>query len=227
MIDLLRASRHSFQSLRLSWVYTWDPGVLSAAQARADRSPQGSVGRGARRSPPGIFGRLWWAKPNRWRDEERSEEIGRYLRIVRPDQVLIYASKIGVVQEWRADDPSDLGKAEEVLAARLESTPLAAPAFLADRCEIARGEDAVCLNRPSVRATAYPVARTPHNYYWPYVTRYELEADRATGILFEYSGFVSEEWAFSLTATELAVDVQLPDSVFVFRPPPRSRRIPL
>lgn len=240
----------SFRSLELAATVAYDPVALDQVMASAAAAHRAEVGSGSSRlyaaGASGRVGRaddwerqswrVWWVPPWSWREELSWSSGETVVIIVHADVALYYVSMQGTLytsQQTAATaverpQPNDLTRLPTI-AERLSEFPLTGFRLSAAEWEASTLGPETRLGRAPrrVRVTRRPNAIRTDNFegpsYWPWLDHFECLVDDDLGILLELVGMVAGRPVARVTADELRVDVEIPESTFAFVPPPRTR----
>jgi hypothetical protein len=244
--DLLRRAGTGFSTLSMHCHVEYDPALLGRAFQRAKPEMAGLVASGAMAAivPEGVAAAagasqrfrhdwlIWWRKPSCWRDDIVWENGGRMISIVCGTLSASYVSALRTLytnqrptRQWprlRSLIQPRIRYELPTLENRMELVPLVARSFLAGNWELSVVGKQVYVGREAVRLLA---ARTDGSGpgLWDGVDEYEVLVDVRHGALLRVAGIVDGEEAGSFAAGAVRFDHGIPDDVFTFAPPPRTK----
>jgi hypothetical protein len=230
LLELLHEARSRFRSARGTLLYRHSNALMAEARQRwAERSER--LGRtvsmryasAGREEPPDLYQermRFWWEPPARLREEVESS-ITQQNRVQVVDGPLwwIYREMYGAISN--VDLPAD-ERMHHQSGGGERFRPLLDPSGFSAVLEL--GEISAAGERLRFRARLrgdLEDAGVRHHLQLVWgADDYELEVDRATGIVRRVAGFVDGREAAATELEELVLDEDFPAETFVFIPPP-------
>lgn len=183
--------------------------------------------------------RVWWTPPSFWREELTWPNGETVVIIVRPDVASYYVSMQGTLytsqrtatatEHPEPNEPTRL----PTIADRLAEFPLTGFRLPAADWETSTLGREPRLGRAlrGVRATrrvdGILARRSEGPSYWPWLDHFECLVDDDLGILLELAGMAGGGPVARATADELRIDAEIPEDIFSFAPPPRTRIVHL
>ncbi len=200
-----------------------------AEDARVTHST--SAGGAGNRETVVVYGsRVWWSKPNCWR-EDRADPGGTSVRIACHGVCSDYIPLRRTLHTTRR--PQTLSDRLESLRAkrshrlptiveRVAAMALLSPSWGGLEWEFQIIGEEMYIGRNAVRATARWVGEGGMPIV-PFIDRYDVLVDRERGVLLRCSGLVDDQPAVVHSARTVQFDVAIPPEVFDYRPPAGTR----
>lgn len=226
LVMLLYTARERYTKIRVAWQYSYDVDAMNLLVARwTQQQPTGSVMTLQSSSPSAATAerytlqrRVWWQKPDCWRDENGGLIIilcnGRaaYFDInAEPDDPLTQQ-----IQAQMNNQPLDIED-------RVDDIPLLDPAFLLASHALEPLHETTHAGRKAVvvRATYRKgKSRAYEPMFWTTADSYQLTVDRERGILLRYAAILDDE-EFAVASVDAVVfDGPIDASVFALPPTP-------
>lgn len=235
---LLAKSDTSFHSLILESTYETVGKLTTLAMKRFSARRPGSImieshAAGLDASQSGSNGlqlngtwRIWWRKPDCWRDEYEFASGGSpVVSIASEAEATFYEPTFETLYTTRAptERPEGLPSSVDVvqaewgtIIARLQSIALFSDFGMSGWALDAIGKRTHC-GRDAVIIRARRGAVEPE--VWPWVDEYELIVDLERGVLLSCAGIVDGQHAVVMSVRSIEFDAAIPDTVFSFKPP--------
>ena len=160
--------------------------------------------------------------PGEWKLSEVSDPA-TVVSIRVPGESLVFIREAGVPaprlytnrpERWSTGPSETIAYEPNSLDALAERVAVIARKFLVDNCRITEISPATLLTREAVRFTAIPhehFSNNRHGQFWPEVERYDVVADRDTGILLHYAAIDGGIEVASIVVESMTVNVPVPE----------------
>jgi hypothetical protein len=240
LVELLYSARERFTTIQVTWQYQYHDGMMSIIQERwASQRPPGSVAVLRSRSSNAeikagavkrYFQRVWWQKPDCWRDENQGEE-GRggitsicrgkwwtYSSGIQTLRTNMTTEELGRYQSIREIKEIKNGTAPDI-EDRVDDIPLLDPAFLLASHHLLLMSDTVHAGREAVQVQALYRKGKSRSYepmFWSTADEYELLIDKERGILLRYAAKLAGEEFAVASVDQVIFDEPIPERIFSF-----------
>ena len=235
--DLLAGALDSFQTLFVELTLWSDPALMlqawnrtAAAGSRLStfrvREKDGSLGSPSGEALDEVW-RVWWKKPDCWRDEFVRGTTPVSVNMVRGRVASTY---ISTFREVYTNDPSLGGKTRRKagrapairlpsIASQLEQIALLQPPFSASGWTLRVLDETQFLNRSVIHIDAQRTAAAPHHPYWEGVDRFTAFVDAERGLPLRMAAIVAGAEAATHTAHSIRFDQPIDEGTFQIDPP--------
>jgi hypothetical protein len=237
LVELLYTAHNRFNTIQATWEYWIDNELMRFMQeGLIAHRPKGSVtaltSTSAKeennRQVTKVRKRIWWQKPNCWRDEEQLESHGNNITILCDGQWYNMDSQAGAlytnvlipeeqrshlgIREVKAGSPPSLED-------RIDSVVFIDPSFLLTSHDLLPIGDVVHAGREAVRVQATyrkNESRIYESFFWTTADEYELLVDKEYGILLRYSAKLPGQELAVSAVDHVSFDAMIPENIFSF-----------
>ncbi len=241
---LLAKSRASFHTLILEATDETDVRLAALGMKRLSASLPGSriieshaSGFDEGQAPPdglqlnGIWN-IWWRRPKCWRNDYAFSSGGTGVNIACENEASAYEPAFGTLYTTRPPTerpgrvPSSVFPVQPAwgtIAERLQSIPLFSESFGMSGWALDPIGERTHLGRNGVLIRARWMAEERRREVWPFVDECHLLVDLERGVLLSCAGIVDGQQAVVMSVRSIQFDAVIPDTIFSFEPPVRTR----
>lgn len=228
-LELLYSAHHSFSSVKLEWIYQHHVKtlreMLSGANGNtsARRIEDGASPAADEQEWGKTWSRVWWQKPDRFREESGKSEQLKSVLVLNQGRSLMTYPQVGRFFKKAVPTGSssffvperDSSVLPEEYAYRYA---MLYPAFLLASHDFQFVELTEHLGREALRVyAAYRTGAdvcTQESFFWESPYRYELLVDSERGILLEYALRKDEQIVAVASVKDIVIDEPFDDALF-------------
>ena len=232
LVHLLYTARGRFNTIHVEWNYHYDPNRTDIAVERwKAQDPPVSVGvltstLPAAHAVPTVKTyqrRLWWQKPDCWRDEDQG-----MISIFCREQWWLFSSgydhlttNVMPLEQWSRMGIRNVqrGSGKPTWEDRLRNIPLADPSFLLASHDLQPLATVRHVGREATRVRGTPrnTAHSIHDgIFWSTADEYDLLVDKERGILLRYAARLDGQEFAVAEVEHVSFDEPIPQDVFSF-----------
>jgi hypothetical protein len=235
LVELLYTAHQRFTSLQVSWRYHYDlQGMQIAEQRWVDMNPPGSVAMLSSLVAPAthstyVLKRLWWQKPDCWREEQQSGENQHSTTTIlcrgewwsfSSGEDTVYTNTAPAEKHIRSGMRIEKGHPPD-LQQLIMGVPLLDPSFLLTSHALKIVSVHEHAGREVVQVSAVYEKRQEYLYepfFWATADEYQLLIDAEYGILLRYAATLDgREYAVS-SVEHIVFNAPIPPEIFVLGP---------
>ncbi|HLU10183.1 MAG TPA: hypothetical protein VK003_10990 [Oceanobacillus sp.] len=236
LVELLYTARERFTTIQVAWQYWYQPDKMNIITERwAASKPSGSVAvlksKSTSETESSVisryFRRVWWQKPDCWRDEDQREEGGSTITIICGGKWWAFSPGIQTLYtNVTTEEPGHHQNIREIkigsapdIEDRIDDIPLLDPSFLLASHDLQIISDTVHAERDAIQIKAIYRKGKSRSYepmFWSTADEYELLIDKERGILLRYAAKLAGEEFAVASVDQVSFDQPIPERIFTF-----------